>query len=80
MQVSVLVSGTSYTSNKNKNMKNKLTVRELREMLFNVKNQDAIVMSVTTDGWCENVVSEITSIEEIDGKVFLRDKYTSKKV
>ena len=78
MQVSVLVSGTSFTSNKNKNMKNKLTVRELREMLFNVKNQDAIVMSVTTDGWCENVVSEITSIEEIDGKVFLRDKYTSK--
>ena len=79
MQVSVLVSGTSFTSNnKNKYMKNKLTVRELREMLFNVKNQDAIVMSVTTDGWCENVVSEITSIEEIDGKVFLRDKYTSK--
>ena len=55
-------------------MKNKLTVRELREMLFNVKNQDAIVMSV----WSENVVSEITSVEEVDGKVFLHDKYTSK--
>ena len=80
MQGSVLASGISFTSNKNKNknMKNKLTVRELREMLFNVKNQDAIVMSVTTDGWCENVVSEITSVEEVDGKVFLRDKYTSK--
>ena len=53
-------------------MKNNLTVRELREMLFNVKNQDAIVMSVTTNGLSENVFSEITSIEEVDGKVFLR--------
>lgn len=59
-------------------MTTKLTVRELRLLLFKVKNQDAIVMSVTTDGWCENVVSEITSVEEVDGKVFLRDKYTSK--
>lgn len=60
-------------------MTTKLTVRELRLLLFKVKNQDAIVMSVTTDGWCEDVVSEITSVEEIDGKVFLRDKYTTKK-
>lgn len=60
-------------------MTTKLTVRQLRLLLYKVKNQDAIVMSVTTDGWSEKVVSEITSVEEIDGKVFLRDKYTSKK-
>ena len=59
-------------------MTTKLTVRQLRLLLYKVKNQDAIVMSVTTDGWSENVVSEITSVEEVDGKVFLRDKYTSK--
>ena len=79
MQDSVRVSGTSYTSNKNKNMKNKLTVRELREMLFNVKNQDAIVIGNISDGGCEDVVSKIIGIKEEDNEVFLCDMYTKKK-
>ena len=60
-------------------MEKKLTVRELRYLLYKVKNQDAVVISVTSEPWGERVVSNIIEIEEDDGKVFLRDMYTKKK-
>ena len=59
-------------------MTTKLTVRELRELLFNVKNQDAIVIGNISDGGCEDVVSKIIGIKEEDNEVFLCDMYTKK--